>query len=49
MVCSLDQAFGGIEEIKIKKKKHKKTKHGQDIVYPQEIRTIDRNFDEEAR
>jgi len=48
MVCSLDQAFGGIEEIKIKKKKHKKNKHGQDIVYPQEIRSMDRNFDEEA-
>ena len=48
MVCSLDQAFGGIEEIKIKKKKHKKNKQGQEIVYPQEIRAIDRNFDEEA-
>ena len=36
MVCSLDQAFGGIEQIKIKKKS-KKNKLKQDIVYPQEI------------
>jgi hypothetical protein len=48
MVCSLDQAFGGIEDIKIKKKKQKKNKQGQEIVYPQEIRAIDRHFDEEA-
>ena len=47
MVCSLDQAFGGIEQIKIKKKS-KKNKLKQDIVYPQEITAIDRNFDEEA-
>ena len=47
MVCSLDHAFGGIEQIKIKKKS-KKNKLKQDIVYPQEITAIDRNFDEEA-
>jgi len=47
MVCSLDQAFGGIEQIKVKKKS-KKNKNKQNILYPQEITAIDRNFDEEA-
>ena len=47
MVCSLDQAFGGIEQIRVKKKS-KKNKNKQNILYPQEITAIDRNFDEEA-
>ena len=42
--CPLDQAFGMMEDIKIKKKdkkdKKSKQKKGEDVIYPSEIRRV---------
>jgi len=48
MPCTLDQAFGGFHEIKVKKK-NKKNKGNQEILYPGNIKSIDDNFGQTSR
>jgi len=40
MVCSLDQAFGGIEDIKIKKKKQKKINKVRKLSIPKKLEPL---------
>lgn len=46
--CPLDEAFGEIENIKLKKKS-KKEKKKTDLIYPNEIKPIDSHFQQEMK